>query len=46
VNQLVEVISKTKKKTKEQIDICRNYALKRFDSRIYFEKLRTIINSL
>lgn len=46
VDQLVEVISKTKKKTKEQIDICRNYALKRFDSRIYFEKLRTIINNL
>lgn len=46
VAQLVEVITKTRKKTKKKIDTCRNYALKRYDSKNYFEKLRTIMNSL
>ncbi len=46
VDQLVEVISKTEKKTQEQITICRNYALKRYDSQKYYEKLTTIMDSL
>ena len=46
VEQLVEVISHTSKKTKDQIDECRNYALKRYDSRKYFERLTNIMDSL
>lgn len=46
VDQLVDVISHTKKKTKEQIDICRNYALNRYDNRKYFAKLTAIMDSL
>lgn len=46
VDQLVEVISKTQKKTKEKIETCRKYAMKRYDSRLYFEKLAGIMNSL
>lgn len=46
VLQMVEVIKKKKKKTQETIDICRNYALKRFDNQKYFERLMTIMNSM
>lgn len=46
VGQLVDVISKTGKKTQEQINTCREYALKRYDSRKYFEKLTEIMYSL
>ena len=46
VDQMVEVIIKTKKKTQSTIDTCRNYALKRFDSQKYFEKLALIMNSM
>ena len=46
VDQLVDAISRTKKKTQEQIDTCRNYALKRYDSRKYFERLAVIMDSL
>lgn len=46
VDQLVKVIKHTPKKTQEQIDTCRNYALKRYDSRIYYEKLTEIMDSL
>ena len=46
VDQLVEVINRTKKKTQAQIDTCRNYALKRYDSRKYFERLVDIMDSL
>ena len=46
VDQLYEVIARTGKKTPEQIDICRNYALKRYDSQKYFEKLTSIMKKL
>ena len=46
VNQMVEVILRTKKKTQDTIDTCRNYALKRFDNQKYFEKLLLIMNSM
>ena len=46
VDQLVEVIKHTTKKTKEKIDTCRNYALKRYDSQKYFERLTNIMDSL
>lgn len=46
VDQMVEEIEKTKKKTQETIDTCRNYALKRFDNQKYFEKLVSIMNSM
>ena len=46
VDQLVYVIKHTTKKTQEKIDTCRNYALKRYDSRKYYEKLVEIMDSL
>ncbi len=46
VDQLVDAISRTKKKTQEQIETCRNYALKRYDSRKYFERLMAIMDSI
>ena len=46
VDQMVEVIKNTKRKTRETIDACRNYAIKRFDSQKYYEKLESLMNSL
>lgn len=46
IDQLCKVISKTEKKTQEKIDICRNYALKRYDSQKYFERLSSIMEKL
>ena len=46
VDQLCEVIKKTKKKTSNQTTTCRNYALKRYDSQKYFEKLMKIMDGL
>ena len=46
VDQMVEVIMNTKRKTRETIDACRNYAIKRFDSQKYYEKLESLMNSL
>ncbi len=46
VDQMVEVILQTKKKTQVTKDTCRNYALKRFDNQKYFEKLLSIMNSM
>lgn len=43
INSLVNVILATKHKTPETIKICRQYALSRFDSRVYN---RTIINMI
>ncbi len=46
VEQLVSIISTTTKKTQEKIDTCRNYALKRYDSRKYFAILASLMNEL
>lgn len=46
VDALVNVILKTKKKTTEQINTCREYALKRYDNEKYNEKLLQLVNSL
>lgn len=46
VNQMVEVIKHTVHKSQATIDICRNYALSRYDSRLYYEKLVNAMNSL
>ncbi len=46
VDQLCEVITKTEKKTQEQIETCRNYALKRYDSQKYFERLLLLMEKL
>lgn len=46
LSQLCDVINKTTKKKQKTIDTCRNYALKRYDSQKYFEKLESIMNSL
>lgn len=39
VNHMEEVVRKTKIKNQETIDRCREYALRRYDNRKYFEKL-------
>ena len=46
VEQLVEVIVNVKKKSTEVIDLCRNYALKRYDNKVYHQKLIEIAESL
>lgn len=46
VNQMVAEIQKTQKKTQQTIDICRNYALKRYDNQKYFERLTSIMDKL
>lgn len=46
VEQMVEVICHTTKKTQHTIDTCRKYALKRYDNQKYFEKLTTIMNKM
>ena len=46
VDQMVEVIRKTKKKDETIINTCRNYALKRFDNQKYFERLVSIMKSM
>lgn len=46
VDQMVEVILNTKKKDADIINICRSYALKRFDNQKYFKKLAEIMNSM
>ena len=44
VEQMVEVILQTSKKTQKIIDTCRNYALCRFDNQKYFARLVEIMN--
>lgn len=44
VDQMVEVILQTKKKTSDVINVCRNYALNRYDNQKYFAKLVEIMN--
>ena len=39
VDQMMEVVKKTGKKSQEIIDRCRDYAKKRYDNQMYFEKL-------
>ena len=39
VEQMKEVVLKTKKKTQETINTCRKYAEKRYDSQDYFQRL-------
>lgn len=46
VEQLVSVIQRTNKKTEGQIYTCRKYAINRYDSQKYFERLTAIMNSL
>lgn len=46
IGQMVEVILNTNKKNQETIDVCRNYALKRFDNKKYSERLLEIMNSM
>ena len=46
VDEMAKIINKTKKKDSGTIDCCRNYALKRYDSRIYFERLYGLLNEL
>lgn len=46
VDQMVSVIRQTKKKTQEQIDTCRSYALKRYDNRKYFDTLARIMDEM
>lgn len=46
VDQMVEEIQKTQKKTQQTIDTCRNYALKRYDNQKYFERLTAIMDKL
>ena len=46
VDQMVDVIIKTKKKDEIVINKCRDYALKRFDNRIYNEKLVFLMHSM
>ena len=46
VDQMVEMILKTQKKSQKTIETCRNYALKRYDNQKYCEKLVEIMNSM
>lgn len=46
VRQMVEVILKTSKKDETVINTCRKYALWRYDSQKYFQKLENTMNSL
>lgn len=39
VDQMEMVVKKTHQKTKETVDRCRNYALKRYDNQKYFRRL-------
>lgn len=39
VEQMVEVVLQTEKKTDEIVKACREYALKRYDNRVYAKKL-------
>lgn len=46
VEQMVEVIKRTNRKTQDTIKTCRNYALTRFDNQKYYVKLESIMNSM
>lgn len=46
VEQLKQVVDKTRKKSKEKISICRNYAESRYDQKKYNEKLIALAKSL
>ena len=46
VDQLKQVVDKTRKKSKEKISICRSYAEKRYDQKKYNEKLIALAESL
>lgn len=46
VDKMVEVILKTPKKDDAIINICRNYALQRYDNQKYFEKLYNTMNRI
>ena len=42
VNAMADVVRHTNKKTQEIINACRNYALRRYDNQLYFERLCNI----
>lgn len=46
VDQMVDVIKRAQKKNRDTIEMCRNYALRRFDNQKYFERLESIMNSM
>lgn len=46
VDELVRVIKGTTKKTIEKINICRTYAVKRYDNKKYFAKLMSLMKKL
>lgn len=46
VDQLYDVVIKTGKKTCEIINICRDYAIKRYSSKHYFEKLQKVLEQI
>lgn len=46
VDEMVEVILRTPKKDETVINKCRDYALKRFDSQVYYERLVSIMKSM
>lgn len=39
VDELVHVVKQTQRKTEKLSNICRNYAVKRYDNQLYYEKL-------
>lgn len=45
MDALVKIVKNTRKKTQDQIDTCRNYALKRYDNRLYVDKLIRIVEN-
>jgi glycosyltransferase involved in cell wall biosynthesis len=46
VDQMVDVVKSTEKKTEKIINTCRNYALNRYDERKYAEKLLSLMESI
>lgn len=46
VDQLVEVVLKTKKKDRNIVEMCRDYAVKRYDNELYHKRLIEIGESL
>lgn len=46
VKQMAEVVERTKKKTDDMIYKCRNYALSRYDSRNYYNRVISIFNNM
>ena len=46
VDQMAKVVRNIRKKTEEQIQMCRNYALKRYNNQNYYEKLCVIAEDM